>query len=734
MARFFCLLIIACFVCWAHAAPNDGQWQFFGGVRFGCNGPVHTQLWLPNNDLIVGGDFTACGDSDAQSIARWDGQQWHALGGGVQGSVQALALWNNALYVGGRFRRVDTDKVTRHLAKFENGVWSPVFPQEFNTSFGDVRALAVFDGQLYLGGGFSRIEGVDVNCLARWNGNALGAVVVDGINGVSNGSNFCRINALKADVGGLLVGGRFVQAGSLSAFNIARFRIGAWESLGLGLGVPSEFPDVNDFQRIATDLYVTGKFQRAYPDFETSVTVNHLARWDGQSWNAVAGGFPRSSDSGYALAELNGELYIAGNIGTVADQAAEGLARYSSALGLRAVSPAPGLTRSLSIDPGRSAVFLGGEFVSKPGGLLVNAVARYDGVFSSLGIGTANGLNGRLESAADHQGQLYVGGNFTMAGGAFAASLARWDGQNWHAVSDVGLDGKVGTVSALLSQGEDLYVAGRFDRVGQVATKSVARIRNGEVFAMSLDTFFQPTVSSMAWFNGELVIGGEFNVVNEVALNNIARWSGQSWQPLSSGVSAIQSPSVNALKVFGNELIAGGSFSLAGGVSAQHIAAWNGTQWRAVGNGFSNSQFRIVTDLTVYQSNLVIAGSLPGLGSSGANNLAILQNNTWQPLLPNWNQTISAAAGNADQLYVSSSGGVLTNAGLIEIHGRWNGSIWQPMEPSNLLARDFPANVIFPSRFGIVYAGFFTSVAGRASSGIAIWRDNSDTIFQSGFE
>jgi hypothetical protein len=53
--------------------------------------------------LIVGGGFTMAGGHPASGVAAWDGSQWSALGGGTDGAVRALTVWNNTLVVGGDF-------------------------------------------------------------------------------------------------------------------------------------------------------------------------------------------------------------------------------------------------------------------------------------------------------------------------------------------------------------------------------------------------------------------------------------------------------------------------------------------------------------------------------------------------------------------------------------------------------------------------------------------------------
>ncbi|MHC4870203.1 MAG: hypothetical protein ACYTE2_11140 [Planctomycetota bacterium] len=60
----------------------------------------------------------------------------------------------------------------------------------------------------------------------------------------------------------------------------------------------------------------------------------------------------------------------------------------------------------------------------------MNNIAAWDpatSTWSSLGTGSANGVNGQVDALAALDGTLYVGGWFTTAGGATANHVAVWD-------------------------------------------------------------------------------------------------------------------------------------------------------------------------------------------------------------------------------------------------------------------------------------------------------------------
>jgi UDP-N-acetylglucosamine--N-acetylmuramyl-(pentapeptide) pyrophosphoryl-undecaprenol N-acetylglucosamine transferase len=53
--------------------------------------------------LVVGGNFTFAGNIPANNIAAWNGSSWSALGGGMNGLVVALTVFNGNLIAGGLF-------------------------------------------------------------------------------------------------------------------------------------------------------------------------------------------------------------------------------------------------------------------------------------------------------------------------------------------------------------------------------------------------------------------------------------------------------------------------------------------------------------------------------------------------------------------------------------------------------------------------------------------------------
>jgi len=84
---------------------NGTNWSALG-TGLGTTGPQNpfVAALLPSGtNLYVGGSFTTAGGVSAPYIARWNGGAWSALGSGVNGPVNSLAIVGSDLYAGGSF-------------------------------------------------------------------------------------------------------------------------------------------------------------------------------------------------------------------------------------------------------------------------------------------------------------------------------------------------------------------------------------------------------------------------------------------------------------------------------------------------------------------------------------------------------------------------------------------------------------------------------------------------------
>ena len=82
---------------------------------------------------------------------------------------------------------------------------------------------------------------------------------------------------------------------------------------------------------------------------------------------------------------------------------------------------------------------------------------------------------GTVYSLSFNGENLFVGGDFPLAGGVPAVGLAKWNGTQWSALGS-GISSNA-YITALATTGTDLYVAGVFDSAGGKPATNIARWR-----------------------------------------------------------------------------------------------------------------------------------------------------------------------------------------------------------------------------------------------------------------
>jgi len=222
--------------------------------------------------------------------------------------------------------------------------------------------------------------------------------------------------------------------------------------------------------------------------------------------------------------------------------------------------------------------------------IIPSSIARADEVWQSL----AGGTNGIVYATASYNGELIIGGDFTVAGGVTVNHIARWNGTSWQS-----LGGGMGTgagirVESLLVHNGELIAGGVFLTAGGVATGGVARW-NGSTW-QAYGTGNAPFANAMAVYNGELIVNGFYT---SWPAQRLARWDGTTWQLLPGEINN----EVMAMIVYNGELIVTGRFTNVGGMSASGIVRWNGTSWATLGSGLL---FGYGYALTIYNSELVV--------------------------------------------------------------------------------------------------------------------------------
>lgn len=287
-------------------------------------------------------------------------------------------------------------------------------------------------------------------------------------------------------------------------------------------------------------------------------------------------------------------------------------------------------------------VYVGGDFTTA-GGVSADHIAKWEnGVWSPLG----PGLNGIVYALAEHDGVVYAGGEFTLAGGPSVSKVAKWESGAW---SDMN-GGMNNTVNALVVSGTTVYAAGWFTYAGATNANYIAKWDGSNWLPMG--TGMNDVVYALADSNGVLIAGGTFTTAGGATANYIAKWYSGSWSQVGTGMNQ----AVFALAAGNYVLFAGGDFTMAGGATANHIAKFENAVWSPLGTGVSNT----VSALTIRGGALCVGGWFGMAGGVTCSLIAKWEGGIWSTFGSGLNGGVNALALRGSALY---AGGWFTTAG-----------------------------------------------------------------------
>ncbi|MCD6019047.1 MAG: hypothetical protein K0S53_2168 [Bacteroidetes bacterium] len=295
------------------------------------------------------------------------------------------------------------------------------------------------------------------------------------------------------------------------------------------------------------------------------------------------------------------------------------------------------------------------------------------------------------------------------------------------------------SVHSLSSFNSKLIIGGHFTSCDMLNTLAISSFDGSsyDSLAQGLSgaALNYPKVLTSINFNGNLVVGGNFERAGQIILNNVAMWNGTNWIPLGGGIIGQASYDiVTSLAVYNNELYAAGNFSLAGGVNANSIAKWNGTSWSPV---WSGGPPMAITSMAVYNNDLYVGGSFSNSFGVSAAKMAKWNGASWSAMTDSINGTIFSMYSNSSGIYV---GGAFDLIGGLPVGNiaKWNGSNWTALGSGMLGDFSFPVvEVVSLIEFngGIVAGGFFKSADGTTDcSHIALWNGTNWMPMAHGFD
>lgn len=267
-------------------------------------------------------------------------------------------------------------------------------------------------------------------------------------------------------------------------------------------------------------------------------------------------------------------------------------------------------------------------------------------------------------------GNLLVAGEFTAAGGAPASRVAVWNGSAFVPLGD----GVQGIVNCAVEHDGDLYLGGAMLEGG-----SDLAVWDGA--AWSYQTVFEgkyAVIKALHVHEGVLHAAG--SILGFAGQDDrVQRLVAGLWEPVGGVLNA----AIHDLDTHEGVLVAAGEFTALEsdpGASLLHVASLNGDEWQPLAGGLDGT----VHDLLVYDGALYAGGALfnniaPAFGlarlTSGAN--------AWEPLMPNLPQYIYETVGPPRILRLARHDGSIYFGGVFGISssimlfgyniGRWDG-------------------------------------------------------------
>lgn len=228
-----------------------------------------------STQVYATGSFTQAGSTTVSNIAAWNGTNWVALGGpsgtGIFGGPgRSLAIFGGDLYVGGGFTSFLTTSSgsvsTNYIASWNGANFNTVGNQTLQlgpaatTIYGlasNGKTLASGAGMLYMGGSFTQIGPVANNALRLAAWNGGAIPQIQPLPAPTGPNNIVYSLFYDATANSLYFGGAFTAAAPISTSFISLFNTGTNTFAGFGTGA---FPltQVNSIAKSGGNIYAAG--------------------------------------------------------------------------------------------------------------------------------------------------------------------------------------------------------------------------------------------------------------------------------------------------------------------------------------------------------------------------------------------------------------------------------------------------------------------------------------------
>ena len=381
----------------------------------------------------------------------------------------------------------------------------------------------------------------------------------------------------------------YSNSGTTTARSIAVYTSGLMKWLGaLYSSAGGESARVTKIIKDSTGNWYTCSNAVVYYDNSnnpTSISSGwaKVVKWNGTAWSSIVATAANGTIYDIAIDSSN-NIYACGNFTTINGVSVNRIAKWNgtmwSALGTGLTG---GTAYRLAIYGASTAVYVAGQFTNASG-TSVNYIAKWNGsAWSAMGTGLSSGLSELRGAMAVNQsnGDLYVGGEFTSAGGTTVNKIAKWNGTAWSALGS-GTVGLNHNCYSLYITGSKVYAGGIFTAAGGITANCIA------CYNTSNNTW--SAVGTGTEFQGKDVVG--YNQAGIKALNGVGNtvYAGFAY----TGIQEIKNININY---------------------ADQIYKWDGSNWLSLASSSNNVGVNTVDTVFTIMTLPDLLAPIPGNGN-----------------------------------------------------------------------------------------------------------------------
>ena len=522
--QLFWVSFLSCTFVNAQQGKLDTTFNTFddGTKGDGFDSAVRTLLLQPNNNLIVGGDFSSLNGISSPSLVRLkpDGtiDESFTVGSGFSGKVYAAYLQlDGKIIVGGGFTSYNAVSSGRLIRLNADGSRDSTFDTSVGAGSGIIYSIAEqSDGKIIIVGSFTKYNNVTVNRIARILPN--GSLDRTFATGTGSSTNITNVRILSN--GKILITGNFISFNGTLSNRI--IRLNSDGSVDNSFNIGSGFND--DVNAIAVQR--DGKI----------LLGGNFTLYNGNTANRII------------------RIYEDGSL----DQSFQRLGFNNGSV-------------QIIKEDHLGNIMVGGSFSSRYGNDDVNraVLLNADGTIKSdFDLGSGPGSASVFALAEDQEGSWFIGGSFAVFDGQNQGGLAKTDSNGeqdtGYLSAGVGFDNSVLKILPLANL--KTMVFGNFSKFNNLPVNRITRLLEDG----SLDLDFNTGKSgadklikaAVVQEGGKIVFGGNFTKYNDAASNRIARIlpNGTLDNTFNSGTGF--NAQVYALAVQSdNKIIAAGNFT-----------------------------------------------------------------------------------------------------------------------------------------------------------------------------